>query len=564
MLTAITKLAVKFYTDKKYLFLFLWIGVFTIYLPSYQGGFFSDYSGFLAEHQRLSFVEFLNLNPSSLYQGVNLVHYIFISLFGTNPIPYYLIFISLHALNGCLAFQFFRRFFLTLGWQANNLKIPLLLGICIWVFSPLMVEVVVWKACIHYLITVAMMLFMLNWLIQYFETKHRKYIWGILVLYYCSTFFLEYFYLIPIYILAISLSLFLGKKIQRSVFVKSIWFILIPSVLIWLLYYVTLYLNSGQLVARVSAETIDYSVLGTVTKLNKYVIHIYLMEYLLPSSMRSTLYSFAETNLAVIILFAASLAIIVYGLITFPRLSAVKKSIIVLFVLAFCSCSAMLPMWFYDRFQFEGDRYYYLPSLFFYMLLSILLTAGGRKVKARIILGLIYLLTHIFATVYLVINVRNASIIFSKIAADYRWHDKEKVLLLNLPIFYKGVPILSAEEESNFANHLNLFNPKKNQAKTYDVLAYNMVGRYDGAHVTVLDSVTIKVSLSQPGSWWWYKQFGAADYANEMYTLTMVENGTNYLLRLKEKPSAGTVLLYLVGGDNWKEVDMTKINVEQW
>jgi len=131
-------------------------------------------------------------------------------------------------------------------------------------------------------------------------------------------------------------------------------------------------------------------------------------------------------------------------------------------------------------------------------------------------------------------------------------------------MYYKGVFILSAEKRSNFATHYSIFGDKKFDGKFYDVLAYNMTGRYDGAHVTVLDSVNIKVSLSQDGGWWWYQSLGAADYENDMYSVKLTDGGQSYILTLKQKPSGGTVLLYLVGGDNWKEVDMTKINVEQW
>lgn len=490
--------------------------------------------------------------------------YVLITLFGTSPMPWFLVFTFIHAINGLLAFRFFKRLLSMLGWLEQSITVPLFLGICIWIWGPLVTEAVIWKGCSHYLITVAMMLYMLNCFLKYVENGNNRELWKMFIAYYLSTFFIEYFYLIPIYIITITLFLFITKLISLRKLKDTIFRAFLPIVLIFCVYYITLYFYTSMLVARIESNNINLNFLSIGEKLNKYIIQIYLIGNLLPNKLRILLYDAAGTPFAIMLL--AVICCIVGGLIFVPKISKSVSSriLILLFLLSCCSCLAILPMWFFELFPYEGSRYFYLPSLFFYILLTCIIFSSKKIVKIRLYAITLYLCICLGATFYLVINVRNATIIFYKIATNFKWQKSEKVLLLNLPMYYKGVFILSAEKRSNFATHYSIFGHKKFDGKFYDVLAYNMTGRYDGAHVTVLDSVSIKVSLSQDGGWWWYESLGAADYENDMYSVKLTDGGQSYILTLKQKPSAGTVLLYLVGGDNWKEVDMTKINVEQW
>jgi hypothetical protein len=84
---------------------------------------------------------------------------------------------------------------------------------------------------------------------------------------------------------------------------------------------------------------------------------------------------------------------------------------------------------------------------------------------------------------------------------------------------------------------------------------------HDGAHVTVLDSLHLKVTLNQWGTWWWYRGRGLQEYENEYFALHYHDDGLSYILTLKQRPP-GMVLLYSQGMQ-WREVDMGK-KEEQW
>ncbi len=82
----------------------------------------------------------------------------------------------------------------------------------------------------------------------------------------------------------------------------------------------------------------------------------------------------------------------------------------------------------------------------------------------------------------------------------------------------------------------------------------------DGAYATVLNDSTVRVTLNQWGTWWWYEGKGGYSYENDDYKLNLIDQGHFYELTLK-KPSQQYLLLYEVG-DQWKVVDMSKKNID--
>ena len=108
----------------------------------------------------------------------------------------------------------------------------------------------------------------------------------------------------------------------------------------------------------------------------------------------------------------------------------------------------------------------------------------------------------------------------------------------------------------------NLLIPEKTIPNpTYDVLSYNMLTPTDGAHVTVLNDSTVRITLNQWGTWWWYEGKGAYTYENSVFKENLVDGGHFYDLILRQPP-ANYLLLYQVGNE-WKVVDWSKKGVDQ-
>ena len=145
---------------------------------------------------------------------------------------------------------------------------------------------------------------------------------------------------------------------------------------------------------------------------------------------------------------------------------------------------------------------------------------------------------------------------------NYKWEDAPVVLILNLPATYNGVGIVLSHVPSDFTEHMRIFYNRPAKNNVMDVSGYNMQHPWDGAHVTVLDSNKLKVTLNQWGSWWWKGGFGAQNYENEYYSVNFTDVGHEYEVTLK-KLVPGMVILYQQGMQ-WRVVDMAKLGVEQW
>jgi hypothetical protein len=122
--------------------------------------------------------------------------------------------------------------------------------------------------------------------------------------------------------------------------------------------------------------------------------------------------------------------------------------------------------------------------------------------------------------------------------------------------------MIGAEQNSEFRlMHDVLLPAEKTNTAVYDAMAYNMATPDDGANVVVANDSTIKVTLNQWGTWWWYGMKGGNSYENDSYKLNLQDPGHWYELTLKHP--AGEYLLLYQQGSQWKTVDMGKKGVEQ-
>lgn len=542
-----------------WLFLFFWLCTALVYFPAYKGGFYEDFLKFIDTQKQLSLTDVLRQRSWSLYYGVETFHYCFLSLFHTRPLPWFLLFTGMHALTAISLLRFFRGLFRI--WQTSFGDAVVLTGTLFWLFTPLAAETINWKACSHYMVSMILMFSILKWFTDYMTIPRSLLLAKMIAVYILSVFFLEIFYLTPVFILVLLASLQYCRKPTGLSPLKAGIRVLLPIVLIWGLYYIAFQQVTGRAMARTELSPAAlFNPLVVASRYGKYIIHLYLMEYFLPAGPKQSLYHFlngtAGAALSGLLLLGAALA----GIVRMRKASAEGQLITLLFLLLLCSFVIILPMWFYEMFPYQGSRYFYLPGAMGYLLLACLIYRYIRPAGLRKVVIALYFCCNLAGTLYLVKSIREATITGNKLMDQFRWYTGD-VLLLNLPEMYKGIGIIGASP-ANFSSHLALLRNKPVSNKIYDVLSFNMVGRWDGAHVEVLDSTRLKVTLNQYGSWWWYKGFGAANYENDLYKVTLTDNGFSYVLELKRRPDPSLMLLYQVGGD-WKAVDWRKKG-EQW
>lgn len=547
--------------NKRYTFPIFFLIAACTYWYAAEAGFYEDFLEFVKLCDKSTFTEFVLSPEKSLYQGVNIFHYIFIKLFRLEPIPWLLLFTALHAGCATMLLRFLNRWFKLMKW--NDYGIAAISTAILFLLSPVVTEVLVWRACSHYLTTTLAILFVLNWLIKYFETGYKRYPWLIGITFYISTFLLEYFYLIPPFVILLTFSAFFAKVIDGKMLKHAAFTIFLPICVLFFVYFITLYLKLHTTLARVNSEGSQQITPGFVfDRFSKYTIRVYLLDYFMPNTWRSFIETFTATKKSVIATALVLTSIAGIGAYKYRVMQAKWKIAYTLFLLSYTSCIVILPMWYYNSFTLLGSRYYYLPSIFFYSLFCVFITAlfKSRAVANSIIVG--YLLINISGLLQIINSAGKAGKISKQLIENFKWKDGETVLLLNLPENYNGVSMIQSHIESSFHDNLRIFLNDTVKGTIYDVASHNMVSEIDGAYAVVEDSVTVKVRLNQYGTWWWFGSFGAPAYENDLYKFTPVEEGFSYILSLKQKPGPDTRIVLRVGTE-WKTIDMSKIGVEQ-
>ena len=142
--------------------------------------------------------------------------------------------------------------------------------------------------------------------------------------------------------------------------------------------------------------------------------------------------------------------------------------------------------------------------------------------------------------------------IYASLVRDFRWYDRDEVIILASPDNLKGVSILRIiGQQSGFDEALALRLHHPYTGKMWEVAQFNMEKPTDGVLVERDSSgLLLKTGFRQDGNWWWRNSIGAGDYSNERYTFTMKEWTVETLLKEKHP---NTAIIYPVAG-RWLEV----------
>lgn len=542
------------------LFLSCWLLVMLLYLPAWKAGFQQDFHGWLMMYTDLPFWDVINRKGAgikSFYQLTQLQLYFWTWLFGIKPLPWFLLMTALHAWNGCLLRRFSERLF-------QDFKLPqagkvALWGMLLFLISPAMTEAVVWKACYHYMIAMQIILWILIWAQEYLHSKNPRLIVYALGLFLLSTLTLELWFAIPWLVLVLDIGYRRAGFIAPSRFKGLLGSFFLPMLGIFIAYLCFYRIRYGMWLAHGAYEvTGDASVPIMAGRIWSYEAHLHLGARFWPHSIREFLYRhIAEGPIGWPLALIAILGFAVYAFIRFPKAGPGLRLTALFAAWALLMLGIILHYIPDELFLAANDRYLYATGMFQCMLV-ILLIALAFQIRAslqRIVLSL-FILINIALTAALVWNWRQSAKIFWGIQYNYRWQEAPIVLLLNLPGIYNGVGIMNANPYEELTDHLRIFYKNPPKGKIVAVASYNMEHNYDGAHVTVIDSMNIRVTLNQWGTWWWYVGRGMKEYENDYYTVRHAGDGRSYILHLKQRPN-GLVILYSQGMQ-WREVDMEK------
>ena len=542
-------------------FVALWLITFALYLPTAKAGWVLDTAGWLKNIRNLSFWDYFNNSQSgipSLYQFTQLTTYVFYKIFNANPYAWHLLMVTIHSVNGFLLFLLCKRIF-----NESNIEKGSTIafaGVVLYTVCPHISEVIVWEAAYHYLQGFMLILAVMLLVQQFFKKQQLSYAWWAGIIFFCATYSLEIFYLTPLFVVTLAIYYRYVLQYDDAIFKKVIKWFVVPQLLMFALHVVVLRsVYHGQMAHLGTNIWQPFSTY--VCKPPRYIFHILFFGRFFPLEIRRSVYAFVCSNAALIVFYNIFLFVCVQVVLKFRHMSNKGKVCTLLFGWVIITQGIILPLAFPDMMLLYYDRYTYFLDAFIYMLLSLGISYVTMR-AIRISLLATYGSMNVFFTTKLNLNWKRSAYINNRLLKNLPDPGNKIVVMLNLPQCMNGVPMIGAEKDGAYKMMYKLFVNKDVTNKMYDVAAYNMVTKEDGAHVYVHNDSVITVTLNQWGTWWWYEQYGAPSYENEDYRLDMKDMGHWYDLYLKHP--ADHYLLLLHQGDQWKTVDMKKKDENQY
>lgn len=547
----------------QYLFAVLWCAVALLTLPAWRAGFNGDFEGLLDYYSKYRFWDFLNskdFNVKSYYQVTHLQLFLWISLFWTKGMPWFLLLTGLHALNSTLIFSFCQK--LLGDFRVKAATAIALGGALLFALNPNVTEITIWKGGYHYLPGVLAQLLILGWTRSFMLTGQRKFAVYTAILFFFSTFTLEIFYLTPWFCLILILAYYWKNSIDKAAFSRTLKFIFLPQLALFLFHLLIFRLRFGSWVAHYGPTgDFFFTAKDFLPKMLKYLVTLLGFTSHMPYETAHPVYTFLDKPFVYYSAYSMALLLAAIVLIRFKKLPPRLQAATILFGMMMLCIIIISPMYFDDTMQLYNSRRCYELSFPVYMLLSIGIFSLLPATKLPRVLLTIYLCSCVLLAVGKSYQWRRADYMQRTVLRQYKWQNTPHVLILNLPCYYRDIRIIATSKWDEFQENLNVFGFDSSRHKIQYISAYNMNSLWDGAHVTMLDSATLKVTLNQWGSWWMYNLNGATDVETEDYQLEMKDVGHEYLLHLK-KPASYFTILYQQA-DQWKVVDPAK-REEQW
>ena len=542
-------------SSNKVVFGFLWVVAFFLYLPTLKAGWVIDASGWLYCVKHQTFWDYINRTQSqvaSLYQFTQFITYLFYKVWGGSLIAYFLLYVTMHSINGLLLYLVTKGVFVDSGYEIQRAKRIAIIGTILFIICPHVSEVLVWKACYHYLQGFLFLMLSTYWCQKYQHTSNNKLAVYSALIFLCSAFSLEIFYLAPLFLLSIVFYYRFGLGYNKQVFRNTIIRFILPQVLILVIYglvFHMVYAGQKPHVYNLFSQPIS----AYVSKPLKYIFHIFLLGRYFDNKIRFSVYGFCSNTYVLV----AFYTIFFFGLIWYVKGLKHKTNAslagLLLFVWICLTIAILMPLPFGDTpLLIFYDRYAYFAVGFIYVFLFYLLEKFFIK-QLALALFIAFGAVNLNYTIKINTYWKHSAFIDDRLFRELPPLGNKIVLLLNVPENLQGVPMIGAQPEGEYKILRELFIDSSVKNQIYDVLSYNLTSLHDGVNIDIDNDSTLCVSFNQYGNWWWYEGHGASAYETPEYKVTFVSNNSAYRLTLKH-PKEKYIVLYETDG-MWRELN---------
>lgn len=533
----------------------LWLLAFVavslaIFWPSRHAGFVVDWLGWQMRYEAGGWGDV----PGSFgYQALQPVlqfcNYLMFRVFGTEGLPWYLLFASLHGVNAWLLYRLIRR--LLHDEASMN---PALAAGFLFLLSPYTAEVVVWRVCLHYLLSCAFALGALHAALDYFETGSRRILWQVHGLFLLGLFSLEWSLVVPVLLgwLLVVYTLSYRDWVASG---RRFAGLILPPVGLLAGYFALNKWMFGNWVGHYGASThlkVDPQLLFS-TMLKYFVKYAGFARYFEPG-WKDKIFGWCDKP-EVIGGSAAGIGLLLvlwlwrgFSRKTHPRWQWAGFGLGAFFI----SLLPVANLFFYYLQWSENDRYGYFATAFFWMAVVLALSALPRWLFSFVTTVLILI------SGYLLFKMSRtwgeSEKIYASLVQDFRWYDRNEVVIMASPDNLKGVWIMRIIGQDNgFNEALTLRRREPFKGQMWEAVQFNMETPTDGVKVEKLDTdstgMTYKTLFPQFGNWWFRNGIGASDYETKSYVFRKKEWHVETTFRERRSDRA---IIYPVGG-KWFE-----------
>jgi hypothetical protein len=528
-----------------------WYGLFfgylictwLLYFQTVDAGFVTDWTGWQARYDSEGWVGVLNCyGQPILHQVLHFFSYLLYALFGTNGLPWFLVFTILHAANTTLLHQITTT--LLEKFNVNNRKLIPVFTALLFLASPYQTEVVVWRVCLHYLMVVFFAMAAIKYFLKYLDTPNRKFLWLIHLFMILGLFTIELGLMTPFLILTIFLIYLLRIKVSlRPILLK----IILPQFALLFGYFMLNRLLFNDWVGHYGgAAHLNFDLNVWVSGLMCYLVKHFAFIHFFDFSSKHVVYHFLQ-NEGVYVGYGLFVLLIILFLVRMKKMANWA-------LLSFWSLAGfvgvVLPivnLHFMYTLIVENDRYGYFPQLFLAFFLVLLISQLPKWFRYSILT--IYLSINVFLTYQTNYYWKESGAVQEILTNDFRWYDSDETIVLASPSTFKGVMLFRIiGEESELIYCLEYLRRKPYQGRMIEAVQFNMNHRNDGVEVEwIAERSAIKVSFTQKGNWFFRNGIGASNYENDLYTISF-EGGAYYMTLKSLEEKTNRIFIYPKNG----------------
>lgn len=532
-----------------FVFLLYFALVHLFYFKVWDAGFVTDFLGWQERFDQSGILQVLNnFGVPSLHQLSNFFFYVFYKSFGVNGLGWHLVFTTLHTINAFLLYLFAKR--LADRLQASHVFFIALFGGVFFLLSPYQTEVLIWKVCLNYLLLGILLLSTLRCTLYWLENQERQPLYLAHFLYVLALFTLELSLMIPLINLSLIL-LWTFSKNEHEFLKKRIRQLVFPQFALIGVYFLLTRLLFGVWIGHYGAQThLNFKFLDVFGNYFRFFTKYAVFARDFEHSTKTAIFEAFGTPSVLGFALLIGVALLSAYLFYFKRLAPKVRLAGWMLLSFFIMLTPIITLYFYYLLHVENDRYGYIPSMFFSVMLASLLALLPRWGKLIAIAGWL-----LISTFYLQQTVGfwvTSTDIYYSLINKFNWYKKDEVYLLNIPDNYNGVLLFRdmSGKERAFHDALRYIRRKPYEGKLHEVAQYNMTTAMDGANVQRDSTGTIIVTFNQWGNWWWRNGIGASAYEKKEYSFE--PKGQSFELRLKEKPNNAAFIYQ--AGQQWEEL----------